>query len=171
MERKPKYHPFEEISSFNSTESGDARLTPAETSRPMIEVNSKATLMFFGLINDEVQENLALYIYFQVNNDEGLMKIPTSENNFVKVIIGLDMMEMLSELEVSGPGEIEFGIEELEDEDEDVDDGNDEDDGDDENYDEAKIHSWLQILWHKQHCCSHFLFFECIVSVGLCCHS
>ncbi|KAK6925887.1 hypothetical protein RJ641_007606 [Dillenia turbinata] len=94
LERKPKYHPFEEILASNSTESGDARLTPAATSRTIIEVNSKATLIFSGLINDEVQEDIFWpelpyvtdehgNVYFQVNNDEDFMQILTSENNFV----------------------------------------------------------------------------------------
>lgn len=52
-----------------------------------------------------------------------------------QVIIGLDTTEMLNELELSGPSEISFGIEEIEDEDSDFDDdeaGEDEDeDGDD----------------------------------------
>ena len=44
-----------------------------------------------------------------------------------QVIIGLDTVEMLNEMELSGPSEIDFGIEEIEDE-----DSNDENDEDDE---------------------------------------
>jgi hypothetical protein len=53
-----------------------------------------------------------------------------------QVIIGLDTVEMLNEMELSGPSEIDFGIEEIEDED--SDDENDEDDEDtveDDDYD------------------------------------
>lgn len=44
-----------------------------------------------------------------------------------QVIIGLDTMEMISELDLSGPTEIDFGFEEIEDEDSDMDDDDDED--------------------------------------------
>lgn len=46
-----------------------------------------------------------------------------------QVIIGLDTMEMISEMELP---EIDFGMDGIEDEDSDVEDDNDEDDDDDE---------------------------------------
>ncbi|KAJ0099105.1 hypothetical protein Patl1_20230 [Pistacia atlantica] len=83
---RPRYHPFEDIAESTSENSGDARLTDAETTRTVIEVlygvdsvciavfrwfaylmfpvvyrgqvNSKATLMITNLINDEVDDNV-----------------------------------------------------------------------------------------------------------------
>ena len=52
-----------------------------------------------------------------------------------QVIIGLDSMEMLNDMEFSDPLEIDFGIEEIEDEDSDVEDDDDEDSVEDEDYD------------------------------------
>ncbi|RVW41910.1 Uncharacterized protein CK203_081550 [Vitis vinifera] len=94
--REPQYHPFEEIVESSFPESGEARLTAAETTRTVIEVNNKATLMFSNLINNEVHENIFWpelpyvtdehgNIYFQVNNDEDIMQSLTSENNFVRL--------------------------------------------------------------------------------------
>uniref|UniRef100_A0A2N9IS07 Uncharacterized protein n=1 Tax=Fagus sylvatica TaxID=28930 RepID=A0A2N9IS07_FAGSY len=149
------YHPSEEIAEPTLENCGDATLTAAEATRTIIEVNSKATLMFSSLIDDEVHENIILpelpyvtdehgNIYFQVNNGEDtVFQSLTSENNFVQVIIGLDTVEMLNEMELSGPSEIDFGIEEIEDED--SDDENDEDDEDtveDDDYDT----DWVAVL-------------------------
>lgn len=52
-----------------------------------------------------------------------------------QVIIGLDTTEMLREMELSGPSEIDFGIEEIEDGD--IEDDGDEDDDDDDDDDDA----------------------------------
>lgn len=150
---KPKYHPFEEISESPLRGSGDARLTAAETTRTIIEVNSRATLMFSDLISDEVHENIFWpelpyvtdehgNIYFQVKSDEDILQTLTSENNFVQVIIGLDTMEMISELDLSGPTEIDFGFEEIEDEDSDMDD----DDDEDEDEADSDQEDWVAIL-------------------------
>ncbi|KAL8153471.1 hypothetical protein V2J09_011231 [Rumex salicifolius] len=152
---KEGYHPFEDISDSEGVEPGDARLTAAETSRTVIEVNSKATLMFTGLANDELQQNIFWpdlpyltdehgNIYFQVNNDEDMMQTLTSENNYVQVIIGLDTTEMMSEMEISGPATIDFGIEEIEDEDSDFDDDDDDEDDDDE--DDDLEGDWVDLL-------------------------
>ncbi|KAF3432926.1 hypothetical protein FNV43_RR24028 [Rhamnella rubrinervis] len=154
---KPQYHPFEEIAIATSGSSEDARLTPAETTRTIIEVNSKATLMFSHLIDDEVHENVILpelpyvtdehgNIYFQVKNGEDTMKSLTSDNNYVQVIIGLDTMEMLSEMDMSGPSEIDFGIEEIEDEDSDVEDDDGEEDEDDDDDDDGYDTDWVAVL-------------------------
>ncbi|KAG4991447.1 hypothetical protein AAZX31_09G118400 [Glycine max] len=143
---KPSYHPFEEVSVSTSENSEDATLTTAETSRTIIEVNSKATLMFSSLISDEFHENIIWpdlpyltdehgNIYFQVKNGEDILQSLTSENNFVQVIVGINSMEMISEMDLSGPSEIDFGIEEIDEEDtEDLDDS-DEDEDEDENED------------------------------------
>ena len=57
-----------------------------------------------------------------------------------QAIIGFDAMEMLSEMESLGTSEIDFGVDEIEDEDSDVEDGGDEDDDD---YDEV----WFLFLF------------------------
>lgn len=68
-----------------------------------------------------------------------------------QVIIGLDTAEMLSEMEALGHSEIDFSIDELDDEDTDFDDedGDDEDgdddDEDDENYEKVRISPFQHI--------------------------
>lgn len=152
---KSKYHPYEDISDSEATEAGEGRLTTSETSRTIIEVNSKATLMFSGMINDEVHENIFWpdlpylidehgNVYFQVDNDEDIMQSLTSDNNYVHVIIGLDTKEILSEMELSGPATIDFGIEEIEEEEE-SDFDEDEEEGDDDEDDEFEG-DWVDIL-------------------------
>ncbi|KAL4025350.1 hypothetical protein IC575_013738 [Cucumis melo] len=142
-----QYHPSEELVKSITEIADDVRPTSAETTRTIIEVNSKATLMFAGLINDEVQENIIWpelpyvtdehgNIYFQMKNTEEAMKNLTSENNFVQVLIGLDTMEMINEMELFGPSEIDFGFEELDDGATNVGDDDDDDDGDGEDEDE-----------------------------------
>uniref|UniRef100_A0A0R0IDK7 Uncharacterized protein n=3 Tax=Glycine max TaxID=3847 RepID=A0A0R0IDK7_SOYBN len=102
--------------------------------------------MFSSLISDEFHENIIWpdlpyltdehgNIYFQVKNGEDILQSLTSENNFVQVIVGINSMEMISEMDLSGPSEIDFGIEEIDEEDtEDLDDS-DEDEDEDENED------------------------------------
>ncbi|XP_022984669.1 uncharacterized protein At3g49140-like [Cucurbita maxima] len=158
--RRLQYHPSEEFVKSITEIAEDVRPTSAETTRTIIEVNSKATLMFAGLINDEVQENIIWpdlpyvtdehgNIYFQVKSTEETLQNLNSENNFVQVLIGLDSMEMIDELELFGPSEVEFGYEELDDEvtndgdDEDEDDdGEDDDDDADDEYDR----DWVSVI-------------------------
>ncbi|XP_021765009.1 uncharacterized protein At3g49140-like [Chenopodium quinoa] len=151
---KSKYHPFEDISDSEAADAEKGQLTASETCRTIIEVNSKATLMFSGMINDEVHENIFWpdlpyltdehgNVYFQVNNDEDIMQSLTSDNNYVHVIIGLDTKEILSEMELSGPATIDFGIEEIDEEDSDFDE--DEDEGEDDDDDEFDG-DWVDIL-------------------------
>lgn len=89
-----QYHPFEEIGKSSSENAGDVTLTPQETARTIVELNSKATLMLTGLIGDDFHENIIWSdlpyltdehgnIYFQVKNDEDILQTLTSENNFV----------------------------------------------------------------------------------------
>ncbi|OAY30324.1 uncharacterized protein At3g49140 isoform X1 [Manihot esculenta] len=146
-----QYHPFEEIVESTSENTGDAMLSPQETARTIVEVNSKAILMLTGLINGDIHENIIWpdlpyvtdeqgNIYFQVKNDEDILQTLTSENNFVQAIVGFDAMEMISEMELLGSSEVDFGIEEIEDEDGDVEDDDDEDEDDeDEDYDEDLV--------------------------------
>ncbi|MBA0678109.1 hypothetical protein Goari_019471 [Gossypium aridum] len=152
------YHPFEDIGEATSKKSNDATLTAAETSRTIIEavashfqVNSKATVMFTGMINDEVHENIMWpdlpyatdehgNVYLQVKSDEDILQSLTVENNFVQVIIGFDTTEIMKEIELSGPSEVDFGIEEIDNEDVDIEDDDDDDDDDDEeDYDEEWV--------------------------------
>ncbi|GMI75550.1 hypothetical protein like AT5G24060 [Hibiscus trionum] len=149
----PHYHPFEEMGESMSKNSADATLTAAETSRTIIEVNSKATVMFSGMINGEVHENIMWpdlpyatdedgNVYLHVKNDEDILRSLTVENNFVQVLIGFDTTEIMKEIELSGPLEVDFGIEEIDDEDfdiEDEDEDDDDDGDDDEDYDEEWI--------------------------------
>ncbi|KAJ8452768.1 hypothetical protein Cgig2_005104 [Carnegiea gigantea] len=135
---KSRYHPFEDILESEAAETGERRLTAAETSRTIVEVNSQATLLFSGLVNEEVHENIfwpdlpyltdehgseleltllhsvlaiqgfissALFasrccvsgllsdIYFQVNNDEDIMRTLTSDDNYVDWVDILDSEE------------------------------------------------------------------------------
>ncbi|XP_057423598.1 uncharacterized protein At3g49140 [Lotus japonicus] len=161
---KASYHPSEDIAASTSENSGDARLTAAETSRTIIEVNSKATLMFSSIISDEFHENIVWpdmpyltdehgNIYFQVKNSEDVLQSLTSENNFVQVIVGVDTMEMISEMDLSGPSEIDFGIEEIDDQDaDDLDDDDEEDEDEDEDDDEDEDENedydseWVAVL-------------------------
>ncbi|KAG6409861.1 hypothetical protein SASPL_127903 [Salvia splendens] len=97
-----RYHPSEEIGESAFLESGgEAILTPAETTRTIIEVNSKATLMFSGVISEEVHENIFWpdlpyvtdeygNIYFQVKNDEDILQTLTSEETVVDWVSILD---------------------------------------------------------------------------------
>ncbi|XP_065869172.1 uncharacterized protein At3g49140-like [Euphorbia lathyris] len=143
------YHPFEEIAESTSGNDGDAMLTAQETSRTIVEVNCKATLMLTCLIDNEIHENIIWpdlpyvtdehgNIYFQVKNDEDILQSITSENNLVQAIIGFDAAEMLNEMEESGSSEIDFGFEEIEVEDSDDEDDDNEDD-EDEDYDEELV--------------------------------
>ncbi|KAI4351628.1 hypothetical protein L6164_005971 [Bauhinia variegata] len=139
---KSSYHPFEELTESTLENSGDARLTAEETSRTIIEVNSKGTVMFSSLINDEVHENIIWpdlpyltdesgNVYFQMKNSEDVLQSLTSENNFVQVIVGVDTTEMISEMDLSGHAEIDFGIEDIDD----LDDSDEEEEDVDENDD------------------------------------
>lgn len=148
-----RYHPFEDISDSELLENGEASLTPAEATRTIIEVNSKATLMFSGLVNEEVHENIFWpdlpyvtdehgNIYFQVKNDEDILQTLTSEENIVQVIVGLDTAEMISELEALGHSDIDFGVDELDgDEEDEEEDDDDNDDAEDEDRED-----WVAVL-------------------------
>lgn len=151
---KQEYHPFEDIADSISQEIGDARLTAAETTRTIIEVNSKAMIIFSGMV-DDVHQNVFWPdlpyvtdehgdIYFQVNDNEDIIQSLTSENNYVQVMIGLDMTEMMEETDVSGPSVIDFGIDEIEDED--IDGDGDDDDEDSDNDDDDEDENWVAVL-------------------------
>ncbi|OMO66878.1 FMN-binding split barrel [Corchorus olitorius] len=98
---KRHYHPFEEIGEATSKNSDDATLTAAEKTRTIIEVNSKATLMFTGVVGDEVHENIMWpdlpyvtdehgNVYFQVKSDEDILQSLTVENNYVDWVAALE---------------------------------------------------------------------------------
>ncbi|KAL3630651.1 hypothetical protein CASFOL_023635 [Castilleja foliolosa] len=151
-----RYHPFEEVTELPFLANGEAIITPAETSRTIIEVNSKATLMFSGMVNEEIHENIFWpdlpyltdehgNIYFQVKNDEDILLSLTSEETIVQVIIGLDTAEMISEMEALGHSEIDFGIDALDESDFDDDDDED-DDEEDEGDDDENEDDWVTIV-------------------------
>ncbi|KAF5179557.1 Pentatricopeptide repeat (PPR) superfamily protein [Thalictrum thalictroides] len=149
------HHPFEEIGisspSSSSSNSEDAIPSPAEMTRTLIEVNSKATLMFSGLIDDQFPDSIFWpdlpyltdehgNIYFEVKDNEDLLQTLTNDNNYVQVVIGLDTVEMMNEMEL-GPSDIDFGFEEIMEED--SDDGDDEDDIDgNDDYE----NDWVEVL-------------------------
>lgn len=146
--REQGYHPSEEIGEPLPVEGEDARLSDAEMARTVIEVNSKAAVMFSGLIDDEVHENIIWPdlpyltdehgdIYFAVKDDEDVLKSLIVDDKMVQVIIGLDNIEMLMEMGVDGPSNFDFGVEDMTS-DESDDDSDDESD-DDDDYDEDDI--------------------------------
>ncbi|KAF9618036.1 hypothetical protein IFM89_039433 [Coptis chinensis] len=113
------YHPFEDIGEPSSTslDSGDARPTPAEITRTLIEVNSKATLMFSGLIDDQLPDTVFWPDLPYLTDEHG-----TSCS-------GSRSVEILNEMEL-GPSDIDFGFEDImeeasDDEDNEGDDAND----------------------------------------------
>ncbi|CAH2064740.1 unnamed protein product [Thlaspi arvense] len=148
---KSRYHPSEEIIASLPQLAGDSRLSPAETTRTIIEVNNKGTLMLTGSIGDGVHENILWpdipYItdqngnlYFQVKEDEDVMQSVTSENNYVQVIVGFDTMEMIKEMELMGLSDSDFETDDDESggEDDSEEDGDEREDGDEE--------EWVAIL-------------------------
>ncbi|XP_010515260.1 PREDICTED: uncharacterized protein At3g49140 [Camelina sativa] len=145
---KSRYHPSEEISASLPQNAGDFRLSPAETTRTIIEVNNKGTLMLTGSIGDGVHENILWpdipYItdqngnlYFQVKEDEDVMQSVTSENNYVQVIVGFDTMEMIKEMELRGLSDSDYETDD--DENEGEDDSEDTEDDEDEE-------EWVAVL-------------------------
>ncbi|KAF8104866.1 hypothetical protein N665_0166s0050 [Sinapis alba] len=147
---KSRYHPSEEIRASLPQNAGDSRLSPAETTRTIIEVNNKGTLMLTGSTGDGVLENILWpdipYItdqngnlYFQVKEDEDVMQSVTSENNYVQVIVGFDTMEMIKEMEMMGLSDSDFETEDDESGGED----DSEEDGDEGEDDEEE---WVAVL-------------------------
>ncbi|CAL9119964.1 unnamed protein product [Musa textilis] len=120
-----RYHPSEEIEELVPPVDGkERRLTDAETARTIVEVNSKATLIFTGFIDEEVDENIIWPygpyltdeygdIYFEVNNEKEILQTLISDDKLVQVIIGLDNIEMVSEMEVLGPSDLDIEVEEI----------------------------------------------------------
>ncbi|CAD5178498.1 unnamed protein product [Musa acuminata subsp. malaccensis] len=134
-----RYHPSEEIEELVPPVDGEERrLTDAETARTIVEVNSKATVIFTGFIDEEVDENIIWPyvpyltdeygdIYFEVNNEKEILQTLISDDKLVQVIIGLDNIEMLSEMEVLGPSDLDIEVEEISSDVGDVNDGYEED--------------------------------------------
>ncbi|CAH8360330.1 unnamed protein product [Eruca vesicaria subsp. sativa] len=147
---KSRYHPSEEIRASLPQNAGDSRLSPAETTRTIIEVNNKGTLMLTGSTGGGVLENILWpdipYItdqngnlYFQVKEDEDVMQSVTSENNYVQVIVGFDTMEMIKEMELMGLSDSDFETEDDESGGED----DSEEDGDEGGDD---VEEWVAVL-------------------------
>ncbi|KAG9443860.1 hypothetical protein H6P81_015200 [Aristolochia fimbriata] len=148
------YHPFEELTEriLPGKFEESAKLSDAEMSRTIVEANSKATLMFSGAVGDEDTQSIfwpeLSYItdehgdlYFEVQNDEDILRSLSAENNSVQVIIGLNNLELLSELDLSGQTDLDFNIEEITDENND-----DDDDEDNDLQDEDYVEDWITIL-------------------------
>ncbi|KAK8970129.1 hypothetical protein KSP40_PGU020225 [Platanthera guangdongensis] len=136
------YHPSEDIREPLPVDNGElARLTDAETARTLIEVNSAATLMLTEDIG-EVQQNIICSdvpyltdesgdIYFEATNNDGNLRNFTSEDaddTLMQVIIGLDNLELLTEIGASGSSAFSFGVDEVISEDDDLDYDSEEDD-------------------------------------------
>ncbi|KAI0491439.1 hypothetical protein KFK09_025699 [Dendrobium nobile] len=136
-----KYLPAEEIREPLPMEDGQhSRLTDAETSRTLIEVNSKGALM---LTEDtgEVQQNVILPdvsyltdehgdIYFEATDDDDILKSFISDDadeTLAQVIIGPDNVEIFREIEASGSSVFNLGLDTVS-EDDDLDYDSDEDD-------------------------------------------
>ncbi|XP_042373756.1 uncharacterized protein At3g49140-like isoform X2 [Zingiber officinale] len=121
---KPRYHPSEEIQELDPSATGEERcLTVAETARTIIEVNSKATIVFSGFTDDVVDQNIVLPylpyltdehgdIYFEVGNEKEILQTLIADDTLVQVIIGLDNVEMLPEMDLLGPADLDYGVEE-----------------------------------------------------------
>ncbi|KAL8148335.1 uncharacterized protein At3g49140-like [Apium graveolens] len=143
-----RYFSVEDVEETEVIEIGEARLTPEETSRTIVEVNRKAVLMFSGLQSDEIYQDIFLpdvpyvtgengSIYFHVKNDEHILQNLTAEDTLVQVIIGLDTREMLSEIEALSQLDIDFGND-------DIHDGSS--DGDDEDDIDENEEDWIKSL-------------------------
>ncbi|KAI4384792.1 hypothetical protein MLD38_002895 [Melastoma candidum] len=153
------YHPFENITELAPEINGEACLTPAEITRTIVEVNDKATLLFSGMVNEEVHESVVWpdlpymndecgNIYFQVKTEEDILQSIASEDNIVQIVIGLDATELINDMGTSGPAEGDFGIEEIDDEDDDVEDMGDEDNTEDSdgNENDDYYQDWVPVL-------------------------
>ncbi|XP_009802899.1 uncharacterized protein At3g49140-like isoform X2 [Nicotiana sylvestris] len=101
VKQSTSYHPSEDIGELELMENEDAQLKPAECSRTIIEVNSKATLMFSSAVSDVMHANIFWpdlpyttdelgNVYFQVKNDEDVLKNPTEEETVVDWVSILD---------------------------------------------------------------------------------
>ncbi|KAI4330911.1 hypothetical protein MLD38_029151 [Melastoma candidum] len=154
--RQSGYHLFEDVAELAPARDDDACLTLAETARTIVEVNSTATLLFSGLVNEEVHESVFWpdlpyvndrhgNIYFRVTAEENVFQNIASADNAVQLIIGLDASGLIPEMELSGPADVDFGIEEIVDDDEgdeDEDEDEDEDGSEDVDYDQ----DWVSVL-------------------------
>lgn len=136
------YHPSDEIREPLPVDDAElARLTDAETARTLIEVNSTATLMLTEDIG-EVRQNIICPdvpyltdesgdIYFEATKDDGILRNFISEDaddTLVQVIIGLDNLELLTEIGATGSSAFSFGVDEVISEDEDLEYDSEEDD-------------------------------------------
>ncbi|PKA52445.1 Uncharacterized protein AXF42_Ash020406 [Apostasia shenzhenica] len=135
-----KYHPSEEISeSFPVGNVEEVRLSDAEIARTLIEVNNKASLMFteeIGAVRHNAICPDVSYltdehgdIYFEVTDDDVVKQFISddADDRLVHVIIGLDNIEILTEIEAFGPSEFDFGLEVASSEDDEIDDDSEED--------------------------------------------
>jgi len=52
------YHPLEALDYFEKNHEGELTLTDAEIARTVVEVSNNATLIFSGIVDNEVHENI-----------------------------------------------------------------------------------------------------------------
>ncbi|KAL9275067.1 hypothetical protein AKJ16_DCAP21341 [Drosera capensis] len=140
---KSGYHPLEDILISDDTGAEERQLTAAETCRTMVEVNSKATLMFSGMADNGVHHNLFLpdlpyltdehgNIYFQVNVEDDIMQSLTSRDNYVQVMLGVETKDMFLDDDNLADAALEFDFEGIDDDDGDFDEEDEDSDDDDE---------------------------------------
>lgn len=128
------YHPLEALHDAENSQKGELTLTDAEIARTVVEVNNSATLMFSGMVDNELHENIFWSdlqyvtdeygdIYFQVNDEEDVLQNLSTSNSPVHVLIGLDNIQYFREQETTVPGTSSyFDIEATSDTDSDIED-------------------------------------------------
>lgn len=133
------YHPLEALDDFEKNHEGELTLTDAEIARTVVEVSNNATLIFSGIVDNEVHENIVWPdlqyvtdeygdIYFQVNDEEDVLQSLSMRNSPVHVLIGLDNIHYFREQETTVPENSNyFDIEETSDTDSDTKDDYEED--------------------------------------------
>lgn len=109
------YHPLEALDDSENNQKGELTLTDAEIARTVVEVNSNATLMFSGMVDNELHENIfwpdLQYvtdeygdIYFQVNDEDDVLQTLSTSNSPVHVLIGLDNIQYVREQDATVSG-------------------------------------------------------------------
>ncbi|KAJ3703750.1 hypothetical protein LUZ61_007455 [Rhynchospora tenuis] len=139
---RSRYHPSEELDepvSLDTARINASCLSDAQIARTIVEVNNKASIVLS--LDEEEDEDFTFPdlsystdergdIYFEVDNDEGLVEF--ADERIVKVIIGLDSSEMV--VEEDKIDDLDFEIEVI---------TSDESDSDDEEYNGVDIKFFL----------------------------
>ncbi|KAJ4766567.1 Pentatricopeptide repeat (PPR) superfamily protein [Rhynchospora pubera] len=139
---RSQYHPSEELDepvNLDAARINASCLSDAQTARTIVEVNNKASIVL--PLDEEEDEDFTFPdlsystdergdIYFEVDNDEGLVEF--ADERIVKVIVGLDSSEMV--VEEDKIDDLDFEIEVI---------ASDENDSDDEEYNGVDIKFFL----------------------------